>query len=144
MIDKTSKTLQENDTNIYIKQKIRNISNSMTTTEKTILKGYKTFISIKFRFLLTALFLLNIIIIFILKRPTHKVINTLGIIFATSGIETIITSLVIDFIIKKNTIFTKFNSSPLLKWGIICTVFGLIVIMVYNIVINKLKNKEME
>ena len=53
-------------------------------------------------------------------------------------------SLVIDFIIKKNTIFTKFNSSPLLKWGIICTVFGLIVIMVYNIVINKLKNKEME
>lgn len=144
MIDKTSKTLQENDTNIYIKQKIRNTSNSMTTTEKTILKGYKTFISIKFRFLLTALFLLNIIIIFILKRPTHKVINTLGIIFATSGIETIITSLVIDFIIKKNTIFTKFNSFPLLKWGIICTVFGLIVIMVYNIVINKLKNKEME
>ncbi len=144
MIDKTSKTLQENDTNIYIKQKIRNTSNNMTTTEKTILKGYKAFISIKFRFLLTALFLLNTIIIFILKRPTHKVINTLGIIFATSGIETIITSLVIDFIIKKNTTFTKFNSFPLLKWGIICTVFGLIVIMVYNIVMNKLKNKEME
>lgn len=144
MNDKTRKTLQENDTNIYIKQKIRNTSNSMTTTEKTILKGYKTFISIKFRFLLTVLFLLNTIIIFILKRPIHKVINTLGIIFATSGIETIITSLVIDFIIKKNTIFTKFNSSPLLKWGIICTVFGVIVIMVYNIVINKLKNKEME
>lgn len=144
MLKQAENTLKENDTNIYIKQKLRNTSNNMTTTEKTVLKGYKTFTSLKFKLILLTLFIINTIIIFILKVPRNKAINTLGIVFLTSGIETITTSLIIDFIIKTNTKLSNFNSLPLLKWGIICAIFGVIVIMVYNIVMNKLKNKEME
>lgn len=141
MLNETKENLEERDFNKLVKQKIRNTSNNMTQQEKEVLKIYSFIISKKFKIFLGLLFLINSVIITILINPKHKVINNIGLSLLIGGLETIIMSYVLKFIIINYTNLTNFNIGSLINCSLIITIIGLIVILVYNSIVKLMKRR---
>ncbi len=141
MLNETKENLEERDFNKLVKQKIRNTSNNMTQQEKEVLKLYSFIISKKFKIFLGLLFLIISVIITILINPKHKVINNIGLSLLIGGLETIIMSFVLKFIIINHTNLTNFNIGSLINCSLIITIIGLIVILVYNSIVKLMKRR---
>lgn len=141
MLNETKENLEERDFNKLVKQKIRNTSNNMTQQEKEVLKIYSFIISKKFKIFLGLIFLINSVIITILINPKHKVINNIGLSLLIGGLETIIMSFVLKFIIINYTNLTNFNIGSLINCSLIITIIGLIVILVYNSIVKLMKRR---
>lgn len=141
MLNETKENLEERDFNKLVKQKIRNTSNNMTKQEKEVLKIYSFIISKKFKIFLGLIFLINSVIITILINPKHKVINNIGLSLLIGGLETIIMSFVLKFIIINYTNLTNFNIGSLINCSLIITIIGLIVILVYNSIVKLMKRR---
>lgn len=141
MLNETKENLEERDFNKLVKQKIRNTSNNMTQQEKEVLKIYSFIISKKFKFFLGLIFLINSVIITILINSKHKVINNIGLSLLIGGLETIIMSFVLKFIIINYTNLTNFNIGSLINCSLIITIIGLIVILVYNSIVKLMKRR---
>ena len=99
---------------------------SITQTEKVVLKGYKTFISIEFQLIIVGIILLDLLLIGLINKSIKIVIKELGIATTTSGILTIIMCVVVKFIVTNNSVLKTFHMKNLLISGAGVLVMGMI------------------
>lgn len=144
MIDEASKELREQDLNKEIQEAITNTNNGITDTEKTILKGYQTFISEKFRIILIIISLVDLILIGICQMSLYKWIKTLGISMTTSGVLLAIMAIIVKLIVTVLSPVKSFSTSSLLITSIVTTIVGIVIIIAYNIITKNIEKKEVE
>lgn len=137
MLNNVQNDLEDKEINNVVKQRIKNTSKNLTKEEKVLLKGYSSFISPTCRIIIISVFLLNLLLIAIIKKSFVKWISNLGTSLLVGGIETIILSFAVKLIVSLKNSNINFNIKILIKWGLIIGVLGLIIIMVYNIIIKK-------
>ncbi len=144
MIDEAASGMETKEISNAIKKAIANNSRNLTTTEKTVLKGYKLFISLEFKLLILAIIIIDLFLIALLQKSYSKWIKTLGSALITSGIFVLIASVVVKLIVSYLTGFINFNIISLIISGTTTTVIGIIILIIYNLILNLTKKKEKE
>lgn len=140
-MDETKEKIKEMDIDTKVREGIKESNNYMPKETKKVLKGYKDFISLKFRLMMIGIIILCIVLIAILQKSFYKWIKLFAISLTTNGIFAILVSVIVYFIIYTLTKI-KFNTSSLFITGIVITIIGIITQIVYNIIIKKIENKE--
>ena len=144
MIDETTKELKEQDLNKVVKETLENTNNTIGETEKTVLKGYKKFVSLEFRLTLIFLVLIDLLLIAILQKSFYKWIKLLGTSMITSGILVTIMAIAVKVIVTTLSPLKSFNTSSLLITSIVTTIVGIVIIIAYNIITKNIEKKEVE
>ena len=142
MIEDAVKEVEAQDKSKAFKQTIQNERQNLSTTERQVLKGYKTLISNTFKIIILCLILLDLLLIALIQKSFFKWIKSLGISLTISGIGIIIMSLVTKIIISKAVNMNSINTTSLLYPGIITMIIGIFIVFVYKIVENIIKKKE--
>lgn len=143
MIENAQNEIEEKDINTAYKQSIRNTSNSLTETEKNIIKIYNYIISSQFKILISILILVDILLIMLTELSLYKWIKSLGHALFFSGISIIAISLISKLII--NNIYSTINYqvTTLVISGISLFVIGIIIIILYKLITKiHIKKKE--
>ena len=136
-INKIEKEIYTKDFSNIINES-QNQTNKMIPTEiKTAIKGYQFFTSKKFQIIMILSILIDLILIALLQKSLYKWIKTLSKSMISSGILTIIMSLVVVVIIKFLSPLKTFRINSLLISGIVILITGIIMLIVYNIVVKK-------
>ena len=142
-LSNTKEQLETKDMSKEYKQTIRNIQKDLTPTEKSLLKAYKTLISLSFRLIIITLIILDIVFIALLQKSLHKWIKNLSQAFIISGVLLIIMSLAGKLIVETASELKTFNINSLLTIGIIYLIIGIITIIIYKFIFkDKDNNKE--
>ncbi|MBQ6324382.1 MAG: hypothetical protein IJI22_06100 [Bacilli bacterium] len=144
MIDEAASGMETKEISNAIKKAIANNSRNLTTTEKTVLKGYKLFISLEFKLLILAIIIIDLFLIALLQKSYSKWIKTLASALITSGIFVLIASVVVKLIVSYLTGFINFNIISLIISGATTTVIGIIILIIYNLILNLTKKNEKE
>lgn len=142
MIEDTKSQLQEQNVNSTIQETIKNTKNSMTKTQKTVLKGYTLITSTKTKVITFILILLDLLLIALLQKSLYKWINTLSKCAIISGLGIVLMSVVIKVIVTNLINFKNFNIKTLLVAGVIQIVVGVVGYIVYKLTTKKLIKKE--
>ena len=133
-----------NLTNNFI-ENIKTVSESLTTTQKRLIKAYNFVCGITFKVILIFLIIIDIVLISILQKSAIKWIKVIGANLLSSGILTIILGLILHFsvnsIIEKMKYNLKFDFLKISLIGLIATIIGVILMIVYHF-INKNKNND--
>lgn len=111
---------------------------SITKTEKTVLKGYKVFISLKFQLILLGLILLDLILIGIINKSIKMVIKELGLSTIFSGLLIGIMCIVVKIIVSTTSLLKTFHMRNLFISSIGVLVMGVLLILIYK----RLQKKE--
>ena len=144
MISKAVSEVDSKDLSKAYKQSIKNASKNMTTTERQVLKGYKLIISLKFRIILFICMFVDLLLIALVQKSFYKWIKTLSKSMIVSGIGVVLASLISSTIIKRLSNMTNFNSDSLTILGIIITISGIVILIIYKIVLKLLKKDDDE
>lgn len=144
MIEKTVEQYEGKEISRNIKTTIANTSKTMTKTEKVVLKGYKTIISLQFKLIIIALIILDLILIALLQKSLYKWVKTLGTSSIISGIITILISIIVKMIIAHASTVKNMNTTSLLYAGIGIIIIGLLLTVIYKIIENIVKSKKVE
>lgn len=142
MIDQVAEQSEGKDLTRAYKDSIRNSSRTMTTTEKTVLKGYNYIISNSFRILIIVLMIIDLLLIAILQKSFYKWIKSMSHSMIISGIGIIIMSVISSTIVKNMTSVDTFNTSSLTYTGIGITIVGIIILIIYTIIIKIIEKKK--
>ena len=142
MIDQVTEQAEGKDLTRAYKDSIRNSSRTMTTTEKTVLKGYNYIISNSFRILIIVLMIIDLLLIAILQKSFYKWIKSMSHSMIISGIGIIIMSVISSTIVKNMTSVDTFNTSSLTYTGIGITIVGIIILIIYTIIIKIIEKKK--
>ena len=132
-IDKVEQELNNNSIN----KNITINSNKIPKESKQILKGYKSFISIKFQITLIVLIIIDLIIIGLLQWSLYKWIKTLSKCMITSGTLIIIMSLIVMGIVIVLSPLKSFNMNSLLLTGFVVLVLGIFILIIYDHFVDK-------
>ena len=143
MLDETKEKLKETDIDNRIKESVKTTSKYMPEETRSVLKGYKFLVSFKFKIILFLIMIIDIVLIALLQKSLYKWIKLFAISLTTNGIFAIIVSGIVYFIVYTLTKI-KFNTQSLLITGIVITIIGIIMQIVYNIVTKKLENNEIK
>ena len=140
-LNRVEEELRGENVDENFKRSLAQASKSLKETEKTVLKGYKFFVSNDFRIIDILLIILDLIILAIIGHSLHKWIKSLAVATTVCGVFLILTYIIVKVII---TSFTKynFNVSSLLISGIIMTIYGILAQVIYKIVLKKIEMKK--
>lgn len=140
-IDKTKEEIKEMDINKKVKESIKETRKNMPKETVKVLKGYKTFISLKFRLILIGISILCLVLIALLQKSVYKWIKTFAISLTTNGIFAILISGIVYVIVRSIT-NVNFNTSILAIVGIIISLIGVTTQIIYNILTKNIKSEE--
>ena len=143
-INELEKELEKEDIDQKLKQSMNNTKNEMPSIANDIIEVYSYFNSNEFRFILVISIVICIILIALLQKSFYKWIKTLAESVIVNGVLAIVVSLVVMFIVTTVSPLKSFNMNNLLIPGIIMTVSGIIVVIVYNILTKKKVDEEIE
>lgn len=141
-IENTRIQMESGDWSRSYKQSIKNTSRSVTKTEKTVLVGYKFFISAKFKIIITSLIVLDVILIMIIEKSWIKLIKRIIDAVIISSISLILMSIVIQIIVRKIADFPSFQMASLLNTSIILFIASILLRLLYAIILKKTKKEE--
>ncbi len=144
VINETKQQLEGKDISKVFKQNIDNTKKSLSPTEIKVVKGYKIIISNKFKWIVSGLIVLTLLLIALLQKSFYQWIDTLGKAMTVSGILIFVTSIAVKEIVIKASKMSRFQMNSTLITGIGITLVGLIIIVVYKIVEVYKKNKKNE
>lgn len=143
--DKTIEKVMEMKEAKQLSKKLINTINeqkkTITKTEKEVLKGYKTFVSIEFQLIILGLILVDIALIFIINKSLIITIKSVATSSIISGIFIIIMSIITKLIVINYSILKTFHMKSLLLSGIGVLIIGILLMFVYKIV-RKRENKD--
>lgn len=142
MIDNTKKQLEDKNISRAYRQNIDNARKNITNIEKNALKTYKLVISLNFRTIIIVSILINIVLIFLLKKSFRKTFANIGYAITFSGITLIIMSIATNTIVRKASNMIRFNINSIMIPGIILLIFGLLIIVINKIIKNIIAKKE--
>lgn len=142
-LDQTKEEIKEMNIDDKVKESIKTTSKNMPKETVTVLKGYKSFISLKFRLILIGIIILCLVLIALLQKSLYKWIKIFAISLTTNGIFAIIVSGVVYLIVYSVT-KVEFNTMSLLITGIIITIIGIVIHIIYNIVTKNIEDKEVQ
>ena len=111
---------------------IKSKKNSITKTEKVVLKGYKTFTSIGFQLIVLGIILVDLLVIGLINKSIIKVIKELGIASIISGIFTSIMCIVVKIIVINNSVLKTFHMRNLLISSIGVIIIGILLMIIYK------------
>ena len=134
--DKTIEKVMEMKEAKQLSKKLINTINeqkkTITKTEKEVLKGYKTCVSIEFQLIVLGLILVDIALIFIINKSLIITIKSVATSSITSGIFIIIMSIVTKLIVINYSILKTFHMKSLLLSGIGVSIIGILLIIIYK------------
>ena len=124
---------------------IEKSKSELTPKEKKALKTYNYGVSSNFRYLLIGIIVLCIALLGLIEKSLYKWIKPTSINTITSGVMTLATALIVQFIVDKATLnmTIKFSTQPITNVSLITIGIGIVLLIIY-IVINKKINKEKE
>ena len=140
-LDQAKEQIKEMDIDTKVKESIKTTSKTMPKETVKVLKGYKTFISLEFKLIMIGIIILCLVLIALLQKSMYKWIKLFTISLITNGVFAIIVSGSVYLIVYSLTKI-KFNTSILLITGIVITIIGIIVQIIYNILTKNIENKE--
>lgn len=141
-IDKLKESFKDKEITKQYKDNISNTKNSFSEMAKSILKGYNFLISSKFKILVIVLILIVSLLIALVKWSYYKWIKNLSYSFIIGGISNIIIGLLGSYYVNN---ILKVSSSfvmPIINVGLIFSVFGLLVFVVYLIIAKNILGKD--
>ena len=138
MIAQLRESFEDKHISRMFKESINYTRNSISTREKTVLKGYKYLISFNFRLLLVVLIIASLVIIAVIKKSFYEWIKNLYYSLILSGVGLIAIGIILKIIIKVLTGLSKVHAMPLIIIGIVYLVIGIIILILYSIIIKKL------
>lgn len=141
-IENTRIQMESGDWSRSYKQSIKNTSKSINKTEKTVLVGYKFFISVKFKVIIISLIALDIILIMVIEKSWIKLIKKIIDAVIISSISLILMSIVIQTLVRRLADFPSFQMASLLNTCIILLVTSILLRILYAIVLKKTKKEE--
>ena len=144
MINQAANDFESKEKSKIFKETIKNAENSLTSTEKEVIKGYKFFISKTFKYIVIALIILDLFLLAIIQMSFYKWIINLGSAMATSGVLLIIISFITRLIVKNVSGLEGFHITNLQTTGIIILISGLFIVIIYKIIMNLIAKKKEE
>ena len=144
MINQAANDFESKEKSKIFKEAIKNAENSLTSTEKEVIKGYKFFISKTFKYIVIALIILDLFLLAIIQMSFYKWIINLGSAMATSGVLLIIISFITRLIVKNVSGLEGFHITNLQTTGIIILISGLFIVIIYKIIMNLIAKKKEE
>ena len=142
MIETTREQLETKDMSKAYKQAIQNTSRGMTTKEKTVLKGYKVFISSGFKLILLGLLTISIISSIAVLKSLIEFLKVLSRTLVSSGFIIEIMILAVKYIVLSNTSLNTIKMAPIIKIGYIYLGIGFLLRIFYEIIIIRRKKHE--
>ena len=136
MIKQTEKQMETKDITKSYKQSINNARMRMTTTEKSILKGYKTLVSIKLKIIVIIFIIIIAIILAIIQKSLEKWLKNIGNSSIMSGILIIVMSITVNLVVNKIANLNSFQTTNLLFTGIMILIIGLLFLIGSKIIKN--------
>ena len=136
MIKQTEKQMETKDITKSYKQSINNARMRMTTTEKSVLKGYKTLVSIKLKIIVIIFIIIIAIILAIIQKSLEKWLKNIGNSSIMSGILIIVMSITVNLVVNKIANLNSFQTTNLLFTGIMILIIGLLFLIGSKIVKN--------
>ena len=139
-IDQAKEEIKEMNIDDKVKESIKSTRKTMPKETIKVLKGYKFFISLKFKLILFLIMIIDIVLIALLQKSIYKWIKLFAISLTTNGIFTLITGGAVYLIVYTVT-RVSFNIKFVIILGIIITILGILIQVVYDI-LTKNKNSE--
>lgn len=140
-IDQTKEQIKDMNIDNKVKESIKKSKKTMPKETIKVLKGYKFLISLKFKIILFIIMIVDILLIALLQKSIYKWIKLFAISLTTNGILTLITGGVVYLIVYTFT-RVNFNIKFVMILGIIITIIGILIQVVYDIIIKNITNKE--
>lgn len=140
-IDQTKEQIKDMNIDNKVKESIKKSKKTMPKETIKVLKGYKFLISLKFKIILFIIMIVDILLIALLQKSIYKWIKLFAISLTTNGIFTLITGGVVYLIVYTFT-RVNFNIKFVMILGIIITIIGILIQVVYDIIIKNITNKE--
>lgn len=140
-LDQTKEQIKESNIDNKVKESIKSSKETMPKETVKVLKGYKFLISLKFKLILFFIMIVNIVLIALLQKSFYKWIKIFAISLTTNGIFVLIVGGVVYLIVYTVT-KVNFNIKFLMILGVVITVIGILIQVIYDIIIKNLNNKE--
>lgn len=141
MIETTREQLETKDMSKAYKQAVQNTSRGMTTKEKTILMGYKVFVSSSFKIVLLVLLIISILISILLLKSFLEFQKVLSRTLVSSGFIIEIIVIVVKSIVQSKTSLNTLKMIPLIKIGYIYLGIGFLLRIIYEIIMRRKKHE---
>ncbi len=142
MIEKTREQLETREMSKSFKQTIKNTASNMTTREKTILKGYKVFVSNDFKTIIIGIILISVAIGIIILRSLVDLQKLLSRVLLSSGFTIEIICVVVKYIVASKANISTINMTPLIIIGLIYFGVGVLLRIIYEVIIKRRKQNE--
>lgn len=143
MIEQTAKEIHEQNIDESFKETIKKTSESIPEEQKVILKGYSFVTSQKFRNIIIALIILDLLLLAIVQKSYYLWIKNVGDSLLGAGIGITAMSIVVNTVTGKFADFKILNTDILLKHGIVQAVIGIFIIISFKIIVKQI-NKQKE
>ena len=143
MIDQAEKQMNDIDTKKSLEQQISNAKNNMPKEGKKLLKVYKFVVSEKLRIILIVSMIIDILLIILLKHSYYKWLKSTSIAIISSGLVSLMSSLLIKLVIGHFTT-VSIKVSTLQIAGLTTLVIGILLFIIYFIINNVNKEKTNE
>ena len=140
-LDQTKEQIKESNIDNKVKESIKSSKETMPKETVKVLKRYKFLISLKFKLILFFIMIVNIVLIALLQKSFYKWIKIFAISLTTNGIFVLIVGGVVYLIVYTVT-KVNFNIKFLMILGVVITVIGILIQVIYDIIIKNLNNKE--
>ena len=143
MINETEKQLESKDFTKSFQQTIDSTKKVITSSEKTVIRGYQLMTSFWFQFTLSCLICVTVILICFLQKSFFEGIKTLGKALITSSIFLFLICFIVEFIVENLSQMQNFRLSSLWKTGIVIFIFGILFFVFYSLIL-KVRKKSHE
>ena len=141
MINDAVEKLDTRELTKSYKEAVKETSNNMTTSEKSLIKNFKYFLSEKFRIILIIAAVVTLLIIALIEWSFYKWLKALSIVLIVNSICFMTSSFVIDTLAKAASNVT-IKMSNLLVVGIGLLIGGIVCYILYKVIDVVLKKKE--
>lgn len=141
MINDAVEKLDTRELTKSYKEAVKETSNNMTTSEKSLIKNFKYFLSEKFRIILIIAAVVTLLIIALIEWSFYKWLKSLSIALIINSICFMTSSFVIDQLAKATSNVT-IKMSNLLVVGIGLLIGGIVCYIIYKVIDVVLKKKE--
>ena len=137
----------KNLTDDYI-EKVQIASDSLTSTQKKLIKAYSFVCSFAFKVIMIVLILIDVFLIALFQKSLYKWINAVGVNLLSSGILTIVLGLILHFginsVVSKMKSHLQFNFLQICLVGLVAAIIGIVMIIIYFVIKKKSENNNME
>lgn len=130
MLDKVAEKMKENNVNGLVRNKVKEASNNITPEQRKLIRWYNKFVSQKTRNIFITIIIVSLILILLLQKSFTKWIKNIGITSLISGIEIVAVAFISSYVIENVLSAVSFNTKPLLKYGGIFSISGLIILII--------------